>query len=439
MRRAAVPDVRDTILELGVLPDLEVGRRPHGKVLQKALSERDPYAWNAWRRKHRKERLDLRGIVIRGKYLGGLDLSNCVLDDAELDRSDLRSADLRGSSFKRTDLSLSNLGGAQCDGASFRDTKLFAVYAGGCSFTGSTFRGADLAEANLLQANFTDATFVNTDFERARLDRAVLKGTTIRACNLGHASFVDTRLDNTLIADCAAPYVNAKRIRIGVDVEQRQLFLGHTIRAVPGGLYSRRITANDLRMASFLGELEMPDCLTHLINAGNDYLVLILGRFSEEGRGVLQALERNVWSRGRIPLVFDFEGPTQRKLVDAVRFFACLSQFIIVDLSNPRSVPFELQAVVPQLAIPLVPVIRRGNKPFAMLSDLTRTYPWVLPVFSYGSAKQIDRCFDDLLRLVGEVQAGVALQSAKTAKVVPMSRAKTLLAEADKRDSRRKR
>jgi uncharacterized protein YjbI with pentapeptide repeats len=439
MSRSALPDLRDTMLELAVFPDLEVGRRPHGKVLQKAVSERDLYAWNAWRRRHRKERLDLRRIVIRGKYLGGLDLSNCVLDGAELERTDLRSADLRGSSFRRTDLSLSNLGGAQCDGASFHDTNLFAVYAGGCSFTGSTFRGAHLAEANLLQANFTDATFVNTDFERARLDRAVLKGTTIRACNLGHASFVDTRLEDTLIADCAAPYVNAKRIRIGADVEQRELFLGHTIRAVGAGLYSRRITASDLRMASFLGELEMPNCLTHLINAGNDYLVLILGRFSNEGRGVLQALERNVWSCGRIPLVFDFAGPTQRKLVDAVRFFACLSQFIIVDLSNPRSVPFELQAVVPQLAIPLVPVIRRGSEPFAMFSDLTRTYPWVLPVLSYSSARQIDRCFGDLLRLVGEVQAGVALQSAKTARVVPMFRANELLAETDKRDGKRAR
>jgi uncharacterized protein YjbI with pentapeptide repeats len=430
---------RSTMLELGLLPDTNAGRRPHGKVLQKALADHDPYAWNAWRRKHKKERLDLRGIVIRGKYLGGLDLSNCILDGAELDRTDLRAADLRGSSFKRTDLSLSNLADARCDRASFVDTKLFAVYASGCSFKGSTFRRVDLANANLMKADLTDATLVNSDCERTRLDKAVLKGTTIRACNLGHASFVDTSLEDTLITDSAAPYVNAKRIRIGANVEQRKLFLGHTISAVSGGLYQRRITADDLRMASFLGELEMPDCLPHLINAGNDYLVLILGRFSKTGRGVLETLEHNVWARGRIPLVFDFEGPTQRKLVDAVRFFACLSQFIIVDLSSPRSVPFELQAVVPQLAIPLVPLIRDGNKPFAMFSDLTRTYPWVLPILSYSGPQQIDRCFDDLLRLVDRVQAGVALQSAKTAQVAPLSRAKKLLAEADDQKGQRPR
>ena len=420
------------MLELGSLPDSVVSNRRHGKVLQKALGEQDPYAWNAWRRKHRKERLDLRGIVIRGKHLGGLDLSNCVLDGAELDRSDLRAVDLRGSSLRGTDLSLSNLGGAQCDRASFRDTRMFAVYAGECSFKGSTFRGAKLDHGDFMQADFTAATLVNTNLEYARLDGAILKGTTIRGCNLGHASLTDSKLEDALIADSSAPYVNAKRIRIGANVKQRELFLGHTVRVVSGGLYSRPIIANDLRMASFLGELERPDCLTHLINAGNDYLVLILGRFSKTGRGVLQTLERNVWARGRIPLVFDFEGPKRRMLVDAVRFFACLSQFIIVDLSSPRSVPFELQAVVPQLAIPLVPLIRKGSRPFAMFPDLSRTYPWVLPTFSYSSPKQIDRCFDDLLRLVEKAQAGVALQGAKTTKVAPIFRAKKLLVEAGK-------
>ncbi len=44
--------------------------------------------------------------------------------------------------------------------------------------------------------------------------------------------------------------------------------------------------------------------------------------------------------------------------------------FIIADITNPKSSPLELQAAVPNYMIPFVPIIQKGEKPFAMFVNL---------------------------------------------------------------------
>jgi hypothetical protein len=73
---------------------------------------------------------------------------------------------------------------------------------------------------------------------------------------------------------------------------------------------------------------------------------------------------------------------------------ANLSYFVIVDLSNPRSVPLELQALVPNNAIPFVPIIEQGQDPFAMFMDLQNNYDWVLDVISYPSVDRLIEVFE---------------------------------------------
>jgi hypothetical protein len=43
---------------------------------------------------------------------------------------------------------------------------------------------------------------------------------------------------------------------------------------------------------------------------------------------------------------------------------------VIADVSNPKSAPLELQATLPEIMIPFLPIIEEGEKPFAMLQDL---------------------------------------------------------------------
>jgi hypothetical protein len=76
---------------------------------------------------------------------------------------------------------------------------------------------------------------------------------------------------------------------------------------------------------------------------------------------------------------------------------ANLSQFVIVDITNPRSAPLELQAIVPDCMLPFVPILEKGrDDPFTitMFVGLQNKYDWVLQaVIIYPS---VDRLIEAL-------------------------------------------
>ena len=117
--------------------------------------------------------------------------------------------------------------------------------------------------------------------------------------------------------------------------------------------------------------------------------VLILGRFSPERKPVLEALREPLRRLGYLPIVFDFERPVERDFTETVMVLAGISLFVIADITNPRCSPLELQATVPNYMIPMVPLLQKGEDPFAMFVDLQRKYDWVLDVLVYDSADRL--------------------------------------------------
>ena len=78
----------------------------------------------------------------------------------------------------------------------------------------------------------------------------------------------------------------------------------------------------------------------------------------------------------------------------AALVLAGLSSFVIVDITNPRSAPLELQATVPEYMIPFVPIIQEGEQPFAMFKDLWLKHEWVLRPISYTSPEELAQGLD---------------------------------------------
>ena len=113
--------------------------------------------------------------------------------------------------------------------------------------------------------------------------------------------------------------------------------------------------------------------------------VFILGRFDPAHKRTLDALRDALAGHAAKyqPMVFDFDKPAERNLTESVRTYALTSRFVIADISAPRCVPHELMAIVPHSpSIPVVPIIRDGEEPYAMFRDL-QAYPWVLPPVKY--------------------------------------------------------
>jgi hypothetical protein len=132
--------------------------------------------------------------------------------------------------------------------------------------------------------------------------------------------------------------------------------------------------------------------------------VLILGRFTPERKVVLDAIRDGLRARGFVPMMFDFERPTQRDFTETIKTLAGLSRFIIADITNPKSSPLELQATMPDYMIPFVPIIQENEKPFAMFRDLKQKYSeWVLDVLEYDSA-------DNLLKVLDKAVVRPALE-----------------------------
>ena len=80
---------------------------------------------------------------------------------------------------------------------------------------------------------------------------------------------------------------------------------------------------------------------------------------------------------------------------------------IVADITEPRSTPHELQAIVPDLAVPVQPLLLEGSTgEYAMFQDLRTKYDWVLPVHQYAT-------LDDLLKSLEDEVIASAEEKAK--------------------------
>lgn len=133
--------------------------------------------------------------------------------------------------------------------------------------------------------------------------------------------------------------------------------------------------------------------------------VLILGRFSDTRKAVLDALRTALATPPRqyVPLLFDFEKPGDRDLIESIVRYASVSRFVIADLSDPRSIPAELQAIVPQfVSLPVVPIIEETQREYAVSDHILRRES-VKPVVRYRDVPDLLAILDK--RILGPAEA----------------------------------
>jgi hypothetical protein len=142
------------------------------------------------------------------------------------------------------------------------------------------------------------------------------------------------------------------------------------------------ITVDNIEVAQFIYLLLNNQNIKNAVDTITSKAVLILGRFTDERKAVLDALREELRKRDYLPLLFDFAVPATRDITDTVSLLARMARFIIADLTDPSSIPKELEAIVPHLAVPVQPLIEGASRPYAMFTDYWK-YDWVLPVYRY--------------------------------------------------------
>ncbi len=136
------------------------------------------------------------------------------------------------------------------------------------------------------------------------------------------------------------------------------------------------------------------DKIRNVIDTITSKAVLILGRFTPERKTTLDALRDTLRSHDYLPILFDFEKPANRDFTETVSTLAHLARFVIADLTDPRSVPQELTAIIPRLlSVPVRPLLLGSQSEWGMFSDLLR-YPQVIPPLHYTNDAMLLSCLE---------------------------------------------
>jgi hypothetical protein len=113
----------------------------------------------------------------------------------------------------------------------------------------------------------------------------------------------------------------------------------------------------------------------------------------QQRRRVLEAIRALLRDRGYVPILFDFERPASRDLTETVVTLAHMARSVVADITEPASVPKELEAIVPTLAVPIAPLLHARSQPYAMFNDYWK-YDWVLEITRYRGLADLRRSFD---------------------------------------------
>jgi len=375
------------------------GNEEHLQILKESLRRRTPHFWNQWRKRHPRVVPDLRGLVLAGGFLRGFNLTRALLDYAVLRRTDLAGVHLEFASLKGADLisaelssvhaEKANLSGANCRGATLHR----ADFRGAICLEQTYLAHANLREANFSKARMMDATISQADLTKTRFDGADLTGASLDDAILDETSLLGTKLQG---ASVGGTFI--RRVKTDNKTDQRGLSVDvHVAWDRRPGEMIMFTEANDIRVAQFHNIVDEPGSVGKLLAATTKRVVLILGRFLPRRKRVLDRLAQALRDRGKIAVIFDFPSPTDREISDTVRFIAGMSEFIVVDLTKASSVPLELQATIPDLMVPVLPIIQSDHKAFAMFSDLQRRYFWIQPTVSYKNSVQLVRYVDDAI------------------------------------------
>ena len=311
---------------------------------------------------------NLSGADLSGANLSEANLREADLGGADLVGADLRRANLRKASLKGADLYNADLSGADLSGADLRKADLFKA-----NLRGANLSGVDLFRARLYKANLSGANLGGADFRRADLSVANLSETNLTGAGLEAATLVEVDLTDADLTGCRIYGASAWRVRLD-GAKQQNLII------TPAN--EPQITVDNIEVAQFVYLLLHNQKVRDVIDTITSKAVLILGRFTDKRKAVLDALREELRNRDYLPILFDFAVPATRDITETVSLLARMARFIIADLTDPSSIPKELEAIVPNLAVPVQPLLEGTSRPYAMFKDYWK-YEWVLPLYRY--------------------------------------------------------
>lgn len=368
----------------------------HVRILKRGVE-----AWNEWQRENPGVRPDLReadlhkaslsGAILLEADLAGADLTRAKLMGVELSGADLTGANLFKADLREADLHGAYLIKANLSGANLAEANLTRADLTGANLTGAKLMAAFLPEATLMKATLIKADLTDAILSGANIRWVDLTGAKLTGANLIGAQVVGTYLNAANLNNCRIYGISAWDLRLDDKTQQQDLIITPSDQA--------SITVDSIEIAQFIYLLLNNRKVRHVIDAVTSKVVLILGRFTDARKVVLDAIRDELRRRDFTPILFDFEKPASKDLTGTVETLARMARFVIADVTDPSSIPHELATIVPFLrTTPVLPLRLAGSGGYSMISDFQGSYPWVLDTYEYSDGQSL---ISDLRKVIG--------------------------------------
>lgn len=341
------------VLNLRIKIGASMANREHEIKLNQGVE-----VWNKWRKDNPGVMPDLSELELWGLDFDGVDFSHTIMSHTNLSGTTLQYANLQFAYLNYANLVETN------------------------------FDFANLYKIDLSESQLDRASFFGANLNHAYLRRSILKHTNFTeadayASDLSETSLIATNFENANISASRIYGISAWNVKT-TNLTQSNLII--TRQNEP------EITVDNLEIAQFVYLLLNNTKLRGVIDTLTTKSVLILGRFTDERKAVLDAIRDELRKHDYVPILFDFDKPANRNFSETVMTLASLSRFVIVDLSDPNSAPYESLLFAERLrSVPLQGIFcptPDHRKYFPMYNDLL-SLRHVLPVYEYDTAHNL--------------------------------------------------
>lgn len=325
----------------------------HLAILKKGVS-----VWNKWRKRNPHIKPDLSGLnalnptELPWLYAGGFgqDLAGVNFDNTNLSRAHLSKRCLHGASLFEANLTETLFDKTNLSQTNFVETIAVAAKLRDANLRGADLCGADFSGADLTGAALNYATLVHTKF----------RNSTISKCHVYGVSVWEVDLEGAVQGELVIHPVDKPAVQV-----------------------------DELDLAQFIYLLLSNKRIRQVIDTITSKVVLILGRFTPERKAVLDAIREELRTRNYAPVLFDFEKPVNRDLTETISTLAHMARFVIADITDAKSIPQELERIVPDLpSVPVQPLLLASQHEYGMFEHFRR-YPWVLEPVLYENPKTL--------------------------------------------------
>lgn len=347
-----------------------MANKEHVRILKQGVG-----AWNEWRASNPSSRPDLTKA----------NLANGQFVEADLVSAKLSEANLSGANLRGANLDNALLVGVNLRNADLTDANLWQAAVMGSDLTGAVLVRARLRSAHVIATSLMGADLTAADFTGARLFGVDLTEANFTGANLSLTTLVEVDVQGASFHGAAIYGISVWDMQ-GTPRDQTDLLMQRE-EDEPA------LTVDDLEVAQFIYLLVHNEKIRQVVDTITSKVVLILGRFTKKRKVVLDSLRRELRRRNLSPVLFDFSIPEHRDVTETVTLLARMARFVIADLTDPASIPMELQAIAPDVAVPICTIILRGQDPFSMFKTLDK-YHWVLPPYEYSDLDQLLRNLD---------------------------------------------